>query len=136
MAGVFIRFKLSVFVALVLSASVASSLRADAPDAAWRPVANDPFAFSLDLSESLLNRGVPSLAVGELERIEESAKNASEDDRRRFGALAIRAAIESANLETQSGRDEAARRRSISGRSRARRSRSPRAPCASRRVPR
>ena len=110
MAGVFIRFKLSVFVALVLSASVASSLRADAPDAAWRPVANDPFAFSLDLSESLLNRGVPSLAVGELERIEESAKNASEDDRRRFGALAIRAAIESANLETQSGRDEAARR--------------------------
>ena len=110
MAGVFTRSRLSVFVALVLFASAASSLRADAPDAAWRPVASDSFAFSLDLAESLLNRGVPSLAVVELARIEESTGNASENDRRRFGALAIRAAIESANLETQSGRDEAARR--------------------------
>ena len=109
MTGVFTEFRLSLLAALVLFVGVASPLRADAPGVEWRPGASDSFAFALDLSETLLNRGVPSLAADELEKISGSIENAPDDDRRRFGTLAIRAAIESANLETTSDRDEAAR---------------------------
>ena len=110
MQGVFHRFRASVLVATVLVAVAASDLRADAPSAAWTPVANDPVTFALDLSETLLNRGVPALADVELANVETLATAAPKDVRCRFGVLALRAALESANLETPSGRDETIRR--------------------------
>ncbi len=104
MQGVFHRFRASVLVATVLVAVAASDLRADAPSAAWTPVANDPFTFALDLSETLLNRGVPALADVELANVETLVIAAPKDVRCRFGVLALRAALESANLVTLSGR--------------------------------
>lgn len=72
-------------------------------DVSWSPASSDPLRLELNLAEALLDRGVPSLADARLEQASTLLPNAPQNARERYGVLATRAALETADLGSEEG---------------------------------
>ncbi len=97
--------------ALLLGLSVGSPLLWGAEPSVgidWRPATFDAFEFDRRFAQELLNRGFSELASGELARLEAKIETAPTPERLRFGATAVRAALETSRLETAADRAEVA----------------------------
>lgn len=76
--------------------------------ALWKPYTNESaFDEELRFIEGLLDRRLGELAAEELERIDETAlKEAEPNDRARYAACAVRAAMETSKLDTAEARSD------------------------------
>lgn len=96
--------------ALSCASVVAQTSDERARVASWRPDAHDPPTLALDLAEALLNRGVPELADDELAALAPLPEQTAPSTRERYGVLALRAALERAELASREGRAAALER--------------------------
>ena len=99
-----------------LAAGAVANLSARA--AVWRPVSSDSLSLTLELAETLLDRGVPELADDELSTLAPLPEQTPTADRERYGVLALRAALERGKLESREGRAETLQRVELANSSR------------------